>query len=170
MNKFKISALIIFISISAFAQKSTNSLYSFFGIGENASQNSVEEISSAGIGIATSDAIHLSLANPANLANLKVTTYTLAGNISAIYAKDGINKENGMTTSGSYFALGFPIGTKSGFSFGLMPKSSVGYELLMENKNINNEITDATLLKGNGGTNKVFTGFGYQIYKDLNID
>jgi hypothetical protein len=169
MNKLKILSLVIFTSISAFAQKSTNSPYSFFGIGENAQQNSVEEISSAGIGITNSDAFHISFANPANLANLKVTTYTLAGASSYLTVKDGVKKENGVTSTASYFALGFPVGNKMGFAFGLMPKSSVGYELLIENKDANNEITDATLLKGNGGTNKVFAGIGYQIYKDFNV-
>lgn len=169
MNKLKILALAIFTSISLFAQKSTNSPYSFFGIGENAQQNTVEEISTAGIGIATSDAFHISFANPANLANLKLTTYTLAGSSSYLTIKDGVKKENGITSSASYFALGFPIGNKMGFAFGLMPKSTVGYELLIENKDANDEIIDATLLKGSGGTHKVFAGLGYQIYKDFNV-
>ncbi|MDP3353401.1 MAG: hypothetical protein Q8S44_06650, partial [Flavobacteriaceae bacterium] len=73
MNKLTILVLVIFTSISGFAQKSTNSPYSFFGIGENSQQNSVEEIGLGGLGITTSDGFHISFANPANLANLKVT-------------------------------------------------------------------------------------------------
>lgn len=169
MNKLKILSLAIFTSISAFAQKSTNSPYSFFGIGENAQQNTVEEISLGGIGISTSDAFHISFANPANLANLKVTTYTFAGSSNFLTLKDGVKTEKGLTSTASYFALGFPIGEKMGFSFGLMPKSSVGYKLYLENKDINDEITDITLLKGNGGTNRAFAGVGYNIYKDLNV-
>ncbi|MDP2089167.1 MAG: hypothetical protein Q8J84_07160 [Flavobacteriaceae bacterium] len=169
MNKLTILVLVIFTSISGFAQKSTNSPYSFFGIGENSQQNSVEEISSGGLGISTSDGFHISFANPANLANLKVTTYTLAGASNYLTVKDGIKTEKGLTSTASYFALGFPISNKMGFSFGLMPKSSVGYELFIENKDVNDEITDATLLKGNGGTNRVFTAVGYQIYKDFNV-
>lgn len=169
MNKLTILVLVIFISISSFAQKNTNSPYSFFGIGENSQQNSVDEISLAGIGISTSSGYHISFANPANLANLKVTTYTLAGSSNFVTVKDGITKEKGLISSASYFALGFPIGKKIGFSFGLMPKSSVGYELFIENKDINDEITDITLLKGKGGTNRVFTAVGYNVLKDLNI-
>ena len=167
MNKLTILVLVIFISISSFAQKNTNSPYSFFGIGENSQQNSVDEISLAGIGISTSSGYHISFANPANLANLKVTTYTLAGSSNFVTVKDGITKEKGLISSASYFALGFPIGKKIGFSFGLMPKSSVGYELFIENKDINDEITDITLLKGKGGTNRVFTAVGYNVLKDL---
>lgn len=169
MNKLTIIVLVIFTSSSVFAQKSTNSPYSFFGIGENSQQNTVEEISLGGLGISTSDGYHISFANPANLANLKVTTYTFAGSSNFVSVKDGVSTENGLTSAASYFALGFPIGKKMGFSFGLMPKSSVGYELYKENKDVNDEITDITLLKGKGGVNRVFTGIGYNIYKDLNV-
>ncbi len=169
MNKLKFLSLVILISISGFAQKSTISPYSFFGIGENSQQNTVDEISAAGLGISTSSAFHISFANPANLANLKVTTYTLAGTSNFLTLNDGVKKEKGLTSSASYFALGFPIGNKMGFAFGLMPKSSVGYELLIQNIDINDVVTDATLLKGNGGTNKVFASVGYNIYKDFNV-
>lgn len=169
MNKISIVVIVIFLSIGSYAQKSTNSPYSFFGIGDNAQQNTVEELSAAGIGIATSDAFHISFANPANLANLKVTTYTFAGSSNYLTIKDGVNTENGLTSSASYFALGFPIGNKTGFSFGLMPKSSVGYELFLENRDVNEDLMDFTYLKGTGGTNRVFAGVGYNIYKDLNV-
>jgi len=169
MNKLTILVLMIFISLGVFAQKSTNSPYSFFGIGENSQQNTVEEISLGGLGISTSDGYHISFANPANLANLKITTYTFAGSSNFVSVKDGVSTEKGLTSAAAYFALGFPIGKKMGFSFGLMPKSSVGYELYKENKDVNDEITDITLLKGNGGVNRVFTGIGYNIYKDLNV-
>jgi hypothetical protein len=169
MNKIKILALVIFISMSSFAQRSTNSPYSFFGIGETNQQNSVEELSMGGVGLSTSDAFHISFANPANLANLKITTYTLAGMSSFLSVKDGVTTENGVTSTASYFALAFPIGNKTGFSFGLQPSSSVGYELLLENKGAADEIIEATLFKGNGGTNRLFTGLGYSITKDINV-
>ncbi|MDP3352233.1 MAG: hypothetical protein Q8S44_00645, partial [Flavobacteriaceae bacterium] len=91
------------------------------------------------------------------------------GSSNFVTVKDGVTTEKGLTSTASYFALGFPIGEKMGFSFGLMPKSSVGYNLYIENKDSNDEITDITLLKGNGGTNRVFTGVGYNVLKDFNI-
>lgn len=169
MNKIKILALVIFISISSFGQRSTNSPYSFFGIGETSQQNSVEELSMGGVGLTTSDAYHISFSNPANLANLKVTTYSLAGMSSFLTAKNSTTKENGITSSVSYFALAFPIGEKIGFSFGLQPSTSVGYELYLENKDTEGDIIDARLFRGNGGTNRVFTGLGYNITKNLNV-
>ncbi len=169
MNKLIIIVLVIFTSISSFAQRSTNSPYSFFGIGDNAQQYSVEELSMGGVGVSTSDGFHISFANPANLANLKVTAYTLAGSSSFLNVKDGVKTEKGLTSTASYFALGFPIGKKAGFMFGLQPASSVGYNLYVENKDIDDVVLDATLLKGNGGANRLFTGVGYNIYKNFNI-
>ncbi|MBS3994027.1 MAG: hypothetical protein KGZ87_09960 [Bacteroidetes bacterium] len=169
MNQVKITIIIFLISLSVIAQRSTNSPYSFFGIGDNTQQYSVEELTSGGIGLTTSDTYHLSFANPANLANLKFTTYALAGTANFLTAKDGTTSEKGTATSASYFSLGFPIGKKAGFSFGLQPRSSVGYEMYIENKDSNDEVTDITLLKGTGGTNRVFAGFGYNIAKNLNV-
>lgn len=169
MNQVKTAIIILLTSLSVFAQRSTNSPYSFFGIGENSQQYSVEELTSGGIGITTSDAYHLSFANPANLANLKFTTYALAGSANFLTVKDGSETEKGIATSASYFSLGFPIGEKAGFLFGLQPRSSVGYEMYLENKDNNEEVTDITLLKGTGGTNRVFAGFGYNVAKNINV-
>ena len=103
----------LFITIGSFAQKSNTSAYSFFGIGDMNSSNTVEQLSMGGIGVSLKDNFHLNLSNPAS-------------------------------------------------------NSSVGYSLTSNNY-VNDELTEVTLYNGSGGTNKVFLGFGYEIFKDFSI-
>ena len=61
------------------------------------------------------------------------------------------------------------LGEKGGLSFGLMPNTSVGYNLISREYDVDNEILAATAYKGQGGTSKVFLGFGYEVAKGLNL-
>ena len=66
-------------------------------------------------------------------------------------------------------ALGIPLGTKGGFSFGLQPNTTVGYSLLQSFKDSEDNLIAINQFKGKGGTNRVFLGFGYRIIKNLNL-
>ena len=158
----------LFITIGSFAQKSNTSAYSFFGIGDMNSSNTVEQLSMGGIGVSLKDNFHLNLSNPASNSSLRFTTYSLALENKNIWAEDSTDKQSAATTYLSYLALGIPLGEKGGLTFGLLPNSSVGYSLTSNNY-VNDELTEVTLYNGSGGTNKVFLGFGYEIFKDFSI-
>lgn len=163
MNKKLIGLLIIFLSIQSFAQRSNSSPYSFFGIGDESDQKTVEEISMGKIGTAFNSSYQLTFSNPAALAHLRVTTFMLAGENKLLMVNDGTNTESASAASLSYMAIGIPIGNKAGFSFGLQPNTTVGYSLLQELSNGSN------LFSGDGGTNRVFLGFGYKLPKNISI-
>ena len=169
MIKKPIALLILFLSIQSFAQRNSISPYSFFGIGEETAQKTVEEISMGQIGTAFSSPYRLSFSNPAALGSLQLTTYTLAGVNKALSIDDGINSESSSAASLSYMALGIPLGTKGGFSFGLQPNTTVGYSLLQSFKDSEDNLIAINQFKGKGGTNRVFLGFGYRIIKNLNL-
>jgi len=169
IKKIIIGLVTLFVSVSSFAQKNNTSAYSFFGIGDKNNLNTVEQLSMGGIGVALSDAYHLNFSNPASVASLSFTTYTLAIENKNVNVQDGNSEQSAATTYLSYLALGIPIGEKGGLTFGLLPNSSVGYSLISNVLNNADEITDATLYEGEGGTNKVFLNFAYKPYKGLSV-
>ncbi len=154
--------------MQGFAQRNNISPYSFFGIGEESAQKTVEEISMGQIGVAFNSTYKLTFSNPASLASLRFTTYTLAVENKALTIDDGTNSESASAASISYMAMGIPIGTKAGLLFGIQPNTTVGYSLLEEFKD-DDTITALNLFTGEGGTNRVFLGFGYKINTNLNI-
>jgi len=161
--------LIIFASIHGFAQRNNTSPYSFFGIGEETAQKTVEEITMGQIGVAFNSTYKLTFSNPASLASLRFTTYALAIENKALTIEDGNNSESSSAASLSYIAMGIPIGTKAGFLFGIQPNTTVGYSLLEEFRDTDDVITSLNLFSGEGGTNRVFLGFGYKLFENLNI-
>ena len=163
------SLLILFISIQSFAQRNNTSPYSFFGVGEETAQKTVEEISMGQIGTAFNSTYKLTFSNPASLASLRFTTYTLALENKALNIDDGVNSGSASAASFSYIGVGIPVGTKAAFLFGIQPNTTVGYSLLEQIKDTNDEITALNLFSGEGGTNRVFLSAGYQLHKNINI-
>ncbi|MBT8385233.1 MAG: hypothetical protein KJO83_05950, partial [Bacteroidia bacterium] len=58
---------------------------------------------------------------------------------------------------------------KAGFSFGLQPNTTVGYSLVEEFRDDEDNLTALNLYTGEGGTNRVFLGFGYKLLKNVNV-
>jgi hypothetical protein len=100
--------------------------------------------------------------------SLKLTSFSVGGTFSANQLKTNQKDEKAQRTTLDYLAVGIPL-KKLGLGFGLIPYSSVGYNIrnsvfLNENRNR----TD-NFYKGSGGLNKVFFGFGYQLAKNFSI-
>jgi hypothetical protein len=159
----------LFITIVSFAQKNNTSAYSFFGIGDVNSSNTIEQLSMGGVGVSLDDTFHLNLSNPASNASLKFTTYTIGLENKNLWANDGTDKQRAATTFLSYLALGIPLGEKGGLSFGILPNSSVGYSLTSNIYDTDDELSEITFYNGEGGTNKVFLGVGYEIFKGFRV-
>ena len=169
IRKIIVVFITLFISVSSFAQISSTSVYSFFGIGDRNNAATAEQLSMGGVGVALSEAHRLNLSNPAANASLQFTNYSLALVSKNSWAEQNGNSESSVATYISYLAMGFNIGEKGGFSFGLMPNTSVGYNLISLEYDINESVIDATSFKGEGGTSKVFLGFGYEVAKGLSL-
>ncbi len=159
----------LLVTVVSFSQKNNTSAYSFFGIGDKNSASTVEQLSMGGVGVAFGDYYRLNLTNPASNASLFFTNYTLALENKNIWAEDINDKQNAAATYLSYLAMGIPLGEKGGFSFGLLPNTSVGYSLLSNVYDTDDSLLETTLYNGEGGTNKVFLGFGYTFFKGLSL-
>ncbi len=158
IKKILLSSFIL-LSIHTFAQESTSSPYSFYGIGESKFKGTVENRSMGGLGILP-DSIHINLQNPASLSSLKLTSFAIGGNYNDKKLKTTDNSESTKRFSIDYLAMAFPYG-KFGLSLGIMPYSSVGYRVQ------NTTSSETSRYTGNGGLNKAFVGGAYQITPKL---
>ncbi len=159
----------LFVSIAGFSQKSNTSAYSFFGIGDKNSLSTVEQLSMGGVGVAMGEVHRLNLSNPASYSSLLFTNYSIALDNKNIRAKNSNDNQSASATYLSYVAMGIPVGDKGGFSFGLLPNTSVGYSLLSNIYDDEDTVIEATRYEGEGGTNKAFFGFGYSPFKKLSL-
>ena len=169
IKKVLIVFLLITSTSSLLAQGTSSSPYSFFGIGEQYSPRTSENSAMGGIGVAFNHYKYLNFTNPAAIAFLRETTYSVGILNNDLTLKTADTKQNSVSTSLNYIALGFPLGKKAGFSFGLQPLSSVGYSLSNNDFDENENLSAITLFSGEGGVNRVYGTFGIQISKSLAI-
>ena len=163
MIKKVIIALMLVMVGNAFGQEgSTVSPYSFFGIGTQQFRGTFESRAMGGMGL-YSDSLHLNLLNPAQLGRLRFVTFTVGGSHTEVSLEDDVNENKNSISTFDYLALSFPISKKAGVSFGLVPFTSVGYDL--------NEGDDdlVNTFNGRGGVNRVFLSGGYEVAKGLYV-
>ena len=101
---------LLIASVATTAQKTNQSPYSFFGIGEGSNPVTVEQSAMGGIGVAYSHYKYLNFTNPAAYANLRFTTYSIGSLNNDLTVKSANASQNSTSTSLSYVALAFPIG------------------------------------------------------------
>lgn len=165
----------VIFALNVQAQEGVISPYSFFGIGTLKFKGTAENRAMGGISV-YSDSIHVNLRNPASYGgeNLKYyneeqrpVIFTVGGSHSDVTLKTDDSKDNGGATTFDYLAISIPIG-KLGFGFGVMPFTRVGYKLEAEGM-----VADTMLVtnryRGEGGVNRAFLSFGYQVAKDFRL-
>ncbi|WP_333808913.1 hypothetical protein [Flavobacterium sp.] len=163
----------IFFSIVSWSQDNTASPYSHYGLGEIRLKGTEDIRTMGGLGI-VADSIHLNLLNPASYSKLKFSTFAVGTTSSFSKLETNFTSEKAQRTSLNYIAVGIPI-KKLGFTFGLMPFSSVGYQIENNETNTNGTIdtSDDTernkRITGNGNINRFFIGTGYSINKKFSI-
>ncbi|MDV7187616.1 hypothetical protein R3X25_10015 [Lutibacter sp. TH_r2] len=169
MKKNIIVVFMLLQTIFTFAQSTNVSLYSFYGIGESNRAVTAEQFSMGGINAAVSSKYHINMFNPAANTSLFLTTYAISGEMKNLSVKEGDVKQSTSASYLSYITVGIPL-NKGAFTFGLMPNTSVGYSLTSPVYDTDGEtISEISLYEGSGGSNKVFLGVGYEIYKGLSI-
>ncbi len=162
-----LTAILCLAMYGVTAQNGTVSPYSFFGIGDLRSTATVENEAMGRLQL-FGDSIHMNLQNPAAYGQLRLTTYTAGLSHKELRLESATEKENSSVTNLNYLAMGIPLGKKWGAGFGLVPYSSVGYNLTGNSINANGvEVTNQ--YNGQGGINKVFISLGYEPLKNLTL-
>ena len=166
MIKKLVLVFIALFAIQSYAQETTASPYSFYGIGTLKFKGSVENVSMGGLSI-YKDSIHVNFRNPATYGGNNIETFndesrpvkfTVGGSHTSTTLKTNDSEDKVRSSTFDYLALSIPVG-KLGFGFGLLPYTAVGYRL-----ETTNGVGDVdTRFRGEGGLNKAFLSFGYQL-------
>lgn len=160
-----IVAILGLMAFGTYAQNSTISPYSYFGVGELRATGTIENQLMGQLSMYT-DSIHLNFNNPAAYGKLRLTTYAAGVGLKQVQLDNGTEQENVNVSSLEYLALGFPVSRHVGMGFGIIPFSSVGYNLSSESLNANgNTVTND--FTGEGGLNQVHFTIGFNPLKDL---
>ncbi|WGK65376.1 hypothetical protein [Croceiramulus getboli] len=157
-------ALVALVSMITYAQDGASSPYSFYGLGTLQFQGTVENRTMGGM-TTYSDSLHVNLRNPAGYGALRFTNFAVGASHKEVqFTTNEIDEDNSNTTI-DYVAIGIPIGKKWGVGFGILPYSSVGYNI----QNIDEEIGTSARFSGSGGLNKAYLSAGYEILPDLRL-
>ncbi len=167
MLKTKITFFILFVlSLNAFGQTSSSSLYSRYKYGIESSESSFATQALGGTGIALRTANHTSFINPASNSAIKKETFIFELGAGYVYnkASQAQNTNHSHSAFLEYAAAGLPViqGIWAS-SIGALPFSSVGYS-------IKNSSEHAELLySASGGISQVAWGNSFTILKNFHI-
>lgn len=165
MIKKIIASVVLLFSLFSSAQQSTSSPYSFYGIGDLRLKGTVDTRAMGGLS-SIPDSIHINLQNPALLSSIKLTTFGIGGNFNSTKLNTNTQSEKSQRFTLDYLSVAIPS-NKLGIAFGLIPFSSVGYKVQTLST-----VDDATRIfrfEGNGGVNRVYTTFSYQLGKKFSV-
>lgn len=159
----------LFVCLSAKSQNSTYSPYSRYGLGELNATTFAHNAGMGGAYIAHKPdslmPIFINGGNPAAYSLIKLTSLEVGGLHSYSKYTGSSTSLKKWGTNFAYGALGFPIRQKGGACFGIMPYSSVGYDLT--NTSNTSGIGDVQYVySGSGGLNKVFLGYGVMPFNE----
>lgn len=162
IKKIGIIIVVLTTSLSYAQQSGSPSPYSFYGIGTQQFRGTTENRAMGGLSV-FSDSLHFNLRNPASLAKTRFVTFTVGGSQDEVRLEDNNNSSNGSNSSLDYIALRFPVAKNIGVSFGLIPVTSVGYQLDQSTDDVLDQFT------GTGGLNRVFVSAGFKPIKGLSV-
>ncbi len=163
MIKKLIFLLVLLISVSSRGQQAASSPYSFYGIGDVRFKGNAEARMMGGASV-FADSIHMNFQNPASFAGIKLTTFTAGASLNTARLNAFQGNEKSQRTTLDYLMVAIPL-AKSGFGFGLIPYSSVGYKI----RNTDPLTNDYRAFEGTGGVNKVFLSYAYKIKPNFSL-
>jgi hypothetical protein len=170
------AGLVLLIGASVNAQVTTQSPYSRYGVGNIKSLALPQFKAMGGISTAVFSPTgysNINLMNPASYAGITLATVDIGATGSFNNLKRNDESETSFNSTLSHIALAFPITPRSAISFGLLPYSELGYRF------VNSATLGATgstaaqdvnyIYAGEGGLNKAYFGYGFQLGKHLRL-
>ncbi len=163
--------LIIFLAFSASAQSTTSSPYSRFGLGLLQQQSLPQNMGMGGIaaGVRTIGGYsNINMLNPASYSAIGLTAIDVGAYATINTLSNSSAKQTGADFRLNHLAFALPItrGT-SAVSFGLLPYSDLGYNFKQVTKIDTNTVN--SVYGGEGGLSKAYIGYGFNLFKHLNL-
>lgn len=150
------------------AQATISSPYSRYGVGSLFTNGSMANMAMGGTSIAYRSPYFLNHHNPASITALDSNSFVFEGGlyskITTLRTLENTMKDN--YASIGYIFMGFPVTRWWKASIGLLPYSSVGYQIKDEHtyEGLGNV---RYVYSGDGGINKAFIGSGIRLSRDL---
>lgn len=171
-----ISALtILTFAGSVLAQTSTNSPYTRYGFGMLSDQTFGTSKGMGTIGYGLRNNSQINVSNPASYSAIDSLTFLFDAGITLQNTnfKEGSVQTNAKNSSFDYLAMQFRLFRNMGMTVGILPFSTVGYNLYnttqIDTDEDGNEINSLNSYVGDGGLNQIFVGFGYKAFKGLSV-
>jgi hypothetical protein len=161
MIKVNLSLLLFIFTSAIFAQSGSSSPYSGGGLGERNFSGTEANRHMGGLDVFT-DSIHANLNNPASFGFLKLTTYSVGVNYTNNSLSSTTDSFKADIASLDYLAVSIPAGI-FGFSFGILPYSSVGYKV--RDLSGSDDFKISNRYEGSGGINQTYISIGIPVTK-----
>ncbi|PKP22251.1 MAG: hypothetical protein CVU05_04740 [Bacteroidetes bacterium HGW-Bacteroidetes-21] len=165
-----VSSIICLTITDTLSQNTIYSPYSRFGIGDVSLSKSVANAGYGGSGIGMNHAYSVNPLNPASYSAFDSLSFVFDFALSSRISNHVWNDQSSLysNTNIQYFTAGFPITKWWKGAFGLIPYSSVGYNL-MSTQVLNDSTTATHQYKGEGGLNQFFLGQSFKLIKNLSV-
>lgn len=165
-----LSVLVSAFTLQANAQTGLSSPYSAKGLGYLNYVNNIQNTSMGGIGIGTRVPSTINLFNPASLTSIDTTSFVFDGAVFGQYTilKTSYTTEPVSSAGLDHLLFGFPITKWWKSSIGLLPFSTVGY-------NVNDYSEDANIgtvlhqFEGTGGLSQFYWANAFQPIRSVSI-
>ncbi|UCG28919.1 MAG: hypothetical protein JSV24_06035 [Bacteroidales bacterium] len=159
-----------------FGQAATNSPYSRYGVGNPESGGLTRNSGMGGISLGMRDPGYIDFQNPASL--------SARDSLSFIFDFGMVGEQFQLTTRNSdsrsrdinfkHIAIAFPVTKWLGAGTGIVPFSSISYDIIKEVREGDPDYIPETggidyLYRGNGGVHRFFLGTGIDVYKGLSV-
>jgi hypothetical protein len=165
MKNRLLSFFVVAIAAFSYGQNATLSPYSYYGFGQPANANMVENNMIGGVTV-YADSTHFSLDNPATFKKLDYIQYRVGASYKSV--EQISDNGNGYTSTASLNYLSLTVPTKYfAFSFGLKPKTSLGYRVSVTG--MLDDLDTTTFYEGSGGVNTTFLGLAVSPFKGLSL-
>ena len=167
MNRIINVIFVLLLTTSLYAQVSTSSPYSRFGLGD-LKGTMLPEYNSLGGGVTSLvDEYSINPYNPATFSFININSFllTTGGEHINMTIDNGNINQTTNNTSFSHLAIAFPINNKTGASIGMLPYSNIGYDI----NTLDEEYNTSLLYSGEGGITKVYFGSAYKLSDNLSF-
>ena len=174
-KKYMAAALVAASPFVATAQTNgSNSPYSRYGFGLLNDGGNAFNKGMAGTAYGMRDGKQLNTKNPASYAAIDSLTFLFDFGMSlqnGNFSQNGV-KTNAKNTSIDYVTAGFRVAPRMGMTLGLVPFSTIGYEMtttIEGNKTDLNEHEWSNTFSGDGGIHTAYVGWGWAPVKPLSL-
>lgn len=167
-----ISAALLAGSLTTYAQTSTNSPYTRYGLGQLSDQAFVNNAAMGGMGYGLRTNCHINTLNPASYSAVDSLTFMFDTGLTLTrsdFEENGY-KTNAKNSTFDYMVMQFRLIPRLGFAMGLLPYSNVGYNF-SRTASVpgNEEVTATNMFYGEGGLHQVFAGLGFRVLPNLSV-